>query len=135
MTLPEFKNEAYLDFPLPANRDAMLAAQAKVRAELGRDYPLLLAGEKIFADAKHKSVNPSRPSEIVGTVQKGSAAQGAEAIEKAVAYFPIWSQTKAVDRVAMLVKLAGLIRERKLEFNAWLGFESGKTWPEAEGET
>jgi 1-pyrroline-5-carboxylate dehydrogenase len=34
----------------------------------------------------------------------------------------------------MLVKLASLIRERKLEFNAWLAFEAGKTWPEAEGE-
>jgi 1-pyrroline-5-carboxylate dehydrogenase len=135
MTLPEFKNEAYLDFTLPANRDAMLTAQAKVRAELGRDYPLLLAGEKRFTGAKHKSVNPSRPSEIVGTVQKGSAEHASDAIQKAVEYFPIWSQTKAVDRVAMLVKLAGLIRERKLEFNAWLGFESGKTWPEAEGET
>jgi len=135
MNLPEFRNEAYLDFTLPKNRDAMLKAQEKVRSELGRDYPLYLAGERIFTEAKLKSVNPSRPSEIVGTVQKGSAAQAAEAIEKAVAYFPVWSQTKAVDRVAMLVKLAGLIRERKLELNAWLGFESGKTWPEAEAET
>jgi 1-pyrroline-5-carboxylate dehydrogenase len=135
MTLPEFRNEPYLDFTLPHNRQAMLDAQEKVRAELGRDYPLMIAGELIFTEGKHKSVNPSRPSEIVGTVQKGTAAQAKEAIEKAVAYFPVWSQTKATDRVAMLVKLAGRIRERKLEFNAWLGFESGKTWPEAEGET
>jgi 1-pyrroline-5-carboxylate dehydrogenase len=135
MNLPKFRNEAYLDFALPENRTAMLLAQEKVHAELGRDYPLMLAGEKIFTQGKHKSVNPSRPSEIVGTVQKGSAEQAREAIEKAAAYFPVWSRTKAVDRVAMLVKLAGLIRERKLEFNAWLGFESGKTWPEAEGET
>jgi 1-pyrroline-5-carboxylate dehydrogenase len=134
MTLPEFRNELYLDFTLPHNREAMLAAQEKVRAELGRDYPLMLAGRQIFTAGKLKSVNPSRPAEIVGTVQKASAAQAAEAIEKAVEYFPIWSRTKAVDRVAILVKLAHLIRERKLEFNAWLAFESGKTWPEAEGE-
>ena len=30
--------------------------------------------------------------------------------------------------------LAALIRERKLEFDAWLVFEAGKTWPEAEAE-
>jgi len=135
MNLPEFRNEVYLDFTLPENRDAMLAAQEKVRAELGRDYPLLLAGERIFTEGKHTSVNPSRPSETVGTVQKACGGLATDAIERAVAYFSIWSQTKAVDRVAMLVKLASLIRERKLEFNAWLGFESGKTWPEAEGET
>jgi 1-pyrroline-5-carboxylate dehydrogenase len=134
MNLPEFRNEPYLDFTLPENRERMLAAQEKVRAELGRDYPLYIAGEPVFTEAKHKSVNPCRPSEIVGTVQKGSAAQAVEAIEKAVAYFPVWSQTKAVDRVAMLIKLAGLIREKKLEFNAWLAFEAGKTWPEAEAE-
>jgi 1-pyrroline-5-carboxylate dehydrogenase len=135
MNLPEFRNEAYLDFTHPSNRDAMLAAQDKVRAQLGRDYPLHLAGESVFTGAKQTSFNPSRPTEIVGTVQEGSTAQAVDAVEKAAAYFSTWSQTKAVDRVAMLVRLAGLIRERKLEFNAWLGFESGKTWPEAEGET
>jgi 1-pyrroline-5-carboxylate dehydrogenase len=134
MTLPAFRNEAYLDFTVPANRAAMLQAQEKVRAELGRDYPLLLAGEKVFTSGKHKSVNPSRPAESVGTVQKASSVQANHAIEKAAHYFPVWSQTKAVDRVALLIKLAGLIRERKLEFNAWLGFEAGKTWPEAEAE-
>jgi 1-pyrroline-5-carboxylate dehydrogenase len=134
MKLPEFRNEAYLDFTIPANREAMLKAQEKVRAELGRDYPLMLGGERVVTSGKLKSVNPSRPGEIVGTVQKASAEQAAEAVEKAFEYFPTWSQTKAVDRVAMLVKAAALIRERKLEFNAWLAFEAGKTWPEAEGE-
>ncbi len=134
MNLPEFRNEAYLDFTQPVNRDAMTAAQEKVRAELGRDYPLFLAGERVFTEDKLKSVNPSRSSEIVGTVQKASVEQAKQAVEAANEYFPIWSRTKQEDRVAMAIKLAGLIRERKLEFNAWLAFESGKTWPEAEGE-
>ena len=34
----------------------------------------------------------------------------------------------------MLLKTAALIRERKFEFDAWLVFEAGKTWPEAEAE-
>jgi 1-pyrroline-5-carboxylate dehydrogenase len=135
LSLPAFRNEPYLDFTLPASREAMLKAQEKVRAELGRDYPILLAGEKIFTESKLKSVNPSHPSEIVGTVQKGCPYRATEAIERAVGYFPIWSQTKAADRVKMLLNAARLLRERKLEFNAWLGFEAGKTWPEAEGET
>jgi 1-pyrroline-5-carboxylate dehydrogenase len=134
MTLPEFRNEAYLDFKLPANHDAMIAAQEKVRAELGRDYPLLLAGERVTTTGKLKSLNPSRISETVGTVQKASVEQAKKAVELAYDYFPVWSRTNPLDRVAMLVKLASLIRERKLEFNAWLAFEAGKTWPEAEGE-
>jgi 1-pyrroline-5-carboxylate dehydrogenase len=134
MTLPEFRNELYLDFKLPANHVAMIAAQEKVRSELGRDHPLHLGGKPVMTTDKLKSVNPSRPSEIVGTVQKASVEQAKQAVESAFQYFPVWSRTKPVDRVAMLVKLASLIRERKLEFNAWLAFEAGKTWPEAEGE-
>ena len=32
----------------------------------------------------------------------------------------------------MAVKVADIIRQRKFEFDAWLVFEAGKTWPEAE---
>jgi 1-pyrroline-5-carboxylate dehydrogenase len=35
----------------------------------------------------------------------------------------------------MLLKAASILRDRKLEFNAWLVFEAGKTWPEGEAET
>ena len=35
----------------------------------------------------------------------------------------------------MLVKTAELMRERKLDFDAWLVLEAGKTWIEAEAET
>ena len=30
---------------------------------------------------------------------------------------------------------AEILRKRKFEFDAWLAFEAGKTWPEAEAET
>ena len=35
----------------------------------------------------------------------------------------------------MLLRAAAVLRDRKLEFDAWLVFEAGKTWPEAEAET
>ncbi len=132
--LPEFRNEPYTDFTKDSNRKAMLAAQEKVRGELGREYPLLIAGEKVFSTEKAKSLNPSRPSEVVGIVQKATPEMAEQAIQAAYDYFPEWSHTPAEKRIEMLVKAASIIRERKNEFNAWLGFESGKTWPEAEGE-
>jgi 1-pyrroline-5-carboxylate dehydrogenase len=57
-----------------------------------------------------------------------------QAIETAWEYFPEWSQTRAEDRVVKLLKTAAILRDRKLEFDAWLVFEAGKTWPEAEAE-
>jgi 1-pyrroline-5-carboxylate dehydrogenase len=37
-------------------------------------------------------------------------------------------------RVERTVRAAALIRERKLEFDAWLVYEAGKTWPEADAD-
>ena len=130
-----FINEPYLDYTVPANRDAMLAAVAQLRASLGQDHPLLISGERIHTQDKHCSVNPSNPSELIGTVSKASAEQAAQAVEAAYAYFPEWSRTDPGDRVRMLLRAAQLLRERKLHFNAWLCLESGKTFAEAEGET
>src|SRR5207249_819263 len=56
------------------------------------------------------------------------------AIEDAHAYFSEWSRTPAARRVELVVRTAALIRERKLELDAWLVVEAGKTWPEADAD-
>lgn len=132
--LAPFANEPYADFSQPANRDAMLAALAEVRSELGREYDLLIAGERRRSPAKLRSLNPSRPSEVVGIHQKGSAADAMDAVERAYSYFEEWSGRSMEERCGYLLRAAAILRERKLEFDAWLVFEAGKTWAEAEGD-
>ena len=129
-----FVNEPYADYKDPAVREQASAALAKVRKQLGRDYPLLISGKKIKTDSKLTSLNPSNISEIVGTHSKADAKLATQALESAVDFFPKWSQTPAQDRIDMAFNAAAIIRERKMEFNAWLVVESGKTWAEAEGE-
>ena len=46
LKLPEFRNEPYTDFSRPENRRRMEEASAKVRAQLGREYELLIGGER-----------------------------------------------------------------------------------------
>jgi 1-pyrroline-5-carboxylate dehydrogenase len=135
MTLPPFRNEPYADFTQPDVRRAQLDAVEKVRAELGREYPLLLAGERLTTGNLLRSTNPARPGELVGAHHKADAELARRAVDRAVAAFHGWSHTLAEERVAMAVRAAGILRERKFEFNAWLAFEAGKTWPEAEAET
>jgi 1-pyrroline-5-carboxylate dehydrogenase len=79
-------------------------------------------------------VNPSRPSEVVGVHHRASAALATRAVENANAYFAEWSRTPAAERVRMLLDAARILRVRKLEFDAWMVFEAGKTWIEAEAE-
>lgn len=132
--LAPFVNEPYADFTQPANRDAMLAALAKVRSELGREYELLIAGERRRTSDKLRSVNPSRPAETVGVHQKGSAKDATDAVEAAYRSFENWSGRSMEERAGYLLRAAAILRDRKLEFDAWLVFEAGKTWAEAEGD-
>ena len=86
-----FVNEPYLDFSKPENAAAARVAWQKVRGDLGKEYDLLIAGERRKSAAKLNSVNPSKPSEIVGVHQKGSEQDARDAVEAAYAYFQTWS--------------------------------------------
>ena len=135
ISLSEFRNEPVTDFSVPANRRAMEAALAKVRSEFGREYDLLIGGERIKTTEKLRSLNPSLPSEVVGIHQKATPELAARAVESAYAYFPDWSATSAAERIRKLLAAARLLREHKFEFDAWLVYEAGKTWPEADADT
>src|SRR6266567_6211290 len=133
-TLSEFRNEPCADFSLPANRQAMQAALKKVRSEFGREYQLRIGGDRIATGDKLLSVNPSNPHEVVGIHHKATPGLANRAVESAHAAFSQWSRTPAEERVRMLLEAARILRARKLEFDAWLVFEAGKTWAEAEAD-
>jgi 1-pyrroline-5-carboxylate dehydrogenase len=44
-----------------------------LRETLGREYPIVIGGERITAPQKFSSFNPSRSAEVVGVFQKGDA--------------------------------------------------------------
>ena len=132
--LAAFKNEPVLDFSLPQNLAAAQAALKKVRAEFGRQHELWIAGARHQTGDLLDSVNPSKPSEIVGRHHRATRELASRAIEDAHAYFPVWAQTPAARRVELAVRVAAILRERKLEFDAWLVSEAGKTWPEADAD-
>jgi len=133
-TLSQFRNEAVTDFSLPANRHAMEEALKKVRAEFGHEYPLRIGGEEIFTGDKLISVNPSNTKETVGIHHKATAALAKRVVEESYAAFPQWAATPEKERVRMAMEVARQIRLRKFEFDAWLVYEAGKTWPEADAD-
>ena len=132
--LSEFRNEPMADFSVPANRRAIETALQKVRSEFGHEYDLLIGGERVKTAEKLRSLNPSRPSEVVGIHQKATPELASRAIESAYNYFPEWAATSPESRVRKLLAAAQLLREHKFEFDAWLVYEAGKTWPEAEAD-
>jgi 1-pyrroline-5-carboxylate dehydrogenase len=134
MKLEPFHNEPFLDFSSPDERRDMGNAIESVRGQLGREYPLLIGGERVETGDFLISRNPSRPDEIVGRHHKADADLARKAVESAYEYFSEYGHSSPEERVRMLIRAAELIRKRKFEFIAWLAFEAGKTWPEGDAE-
>jgi len=132
---PEFTNEPFVDFSKPENRTAMEAALKKVAGEFGREYPMYIGGEKVTSAEKMTSTNPSHPSQVIGVFQKATAEQARVAVEAAAKAFESWKRVPAEKRVEVLFRAAKSIRERKFEISAWICYEVGKSWVEADADT
>ncbi|MDP8228927.1 MAG: aldehyde dehydrogenase family protein, partial [Candidatus Electryoneaceae bacterium] len=96
--LPEFCNEPFTDFSLPENRTAMKAAIEKVRSELGKKYPIVINGERIFRDDTFKSINPGDTGQLVGEFTKGTKEDALNAIEAAASAFETWRNVDPYER-------------------------------------
>lgn len=136
-SLDEFKNEPFTDFTKANEAEAMRAAIEKVRSELGREYPIIINGEKIDLETKFESINPANKTEIIGRFSDADSDESLteRAIDAASEAFKTWRNVSAQERADYLFKIAAIIRERKHYYSAWMIFEAGKTWGEADGDT
>lgn len=134
MAMFEFRNESTLNFADPAYREAMQAALAKVKAELGREYPLVIGAEKIYTDSKSVSRNPGNLDEIVGTVSQANRELAERAMQAALTKFEEWKLVSPEERADYLFRGAAELRRRKYEFMAWMIYEVGKNWAEADAD-
>jgi len=131
----EFKNEPFVNFNLPENKQAFQAALDIVESELGREYDLIIGGERIKTEKKSRSMNPSQKDECIGVVSQADQELAEKAIQVAAKTFETWKRVAPTARSRYLYKAAAILRRRKHEFSAWLVKESGKSWPEADADT
>ncbi|MEX1041985.1 MAG: L-glutamate gamma-semialdehyde dehydrogenase [Pirellulaceae bacterium] len=129
-----FTNEPPTDFALEENRAAMLSTLAEVKARFGRHYPLVIGGEEIGTEGKIVSVNPSRHAEVVGTVGSATAEQANQAVAAAKNALRGWAHTDVTKRAELLHRLADEMRKRKFELSAWIIYECGKPWRDADAD-
>src|SRR5688572_17884569 len=131
----EFRNEPFTDFSKEVNARAFREALERVRAELGREYPLVIGGERVETGDILESLNPARKTEVVGRFHKATKELATQAVERANEVFQTWSRVLPHQRADLLFRVASLLRERKHYFSAWMVHEVAKTWPEADGDT
>src|SRR6202451_2648031 len=88
-----FINEPFFDFTKEDTARKMRAAIERVRGQLGREYDLIIGGQRVKTTDKIKSLNPSRPSQIVGLHQKVGKEHVEPAMKAALKAFDSWKNT------------------------------------------
>ena len=135
MQLPEFRNEPLSDFKgNPEHIRRMNEALDEVEKELGHEYDLVIRGERIKTPEKLCSFDPSRKDRLVGAFSKATTQLADRAVRAADDVFKTWSHTPGDERIQLLVQVAKIMRERKYAFAAWMVYEVGKTWSEADAD-
>ena len=129
-----FRNEPFTDFKDAENAHEMREALVHVEDRLGREYELLIGGQRVKTEAKIASINPACPTQVVGVHQSAGVEHVELAMTAALKAFATWQYVPVETRVALLLKASQIISERKFEFCAWLTYEVGKNWAEADAD-
>jgi RHH-type proline utilization regulon transcriptional repressor/proline dehydrogenase/delta 1-pyrroline-5-carboxylate dehydrogenase len=126
-----FQNEPQLDLTSPGVRSAFSQAIIQVRRQLGRTYPLIINGKPVKTSDTLPSLNPAKPTEVVGTVFQAGRKEIDEAIAAAGKAFESWREAEPQERAQYLFRAAEAARKRKYELAAWQVLEVGKQWDQA----
>src|SRR6266487_5100260 len=110
-------------------------ALAHARGQLGREYPLYIAGEAVPSPAPAiVDRSPIDTAVVLGRFAAATPAHVDRAVSAARAAQPAWAHRGWRERVAIMRRAAGLIRERKFELAAIMSLEVGKSRLEAMGD-
>jgi RHH-type transcriptional regulator, proline utilization regulon repressor / proline dehydrogenase / delta 1-pyrroline-5-carboxylate dehydrogenase len=129
-----YENAPLTNFAQPENQDKMRKALNEMRTRLGKEYPLVINGEKIFTGKTIASINPSSPGDVVGAVAEAGIAEAEQAVKAARDAFEKWRWTPFEQRAQLLERAAAIMDRRRFELSALEVFEVGKPWAEADGD-
>jgi NAD-dependent aldehyde dehydrogenases len=131
---PAFRNAPNTDFSLAPHREALRAALTRVSSRLGRRHPLVIANKKMSTRDVIPSVNPARPSQIIGYAARASIADADSALAAARSAQPVWAARDASERAAFAERVAALLESRRHDLSALEILEAGKPWIEADAD-
>ena len=132
--LEDYRPESYHDFSDPETRARMEDAVAAVEGELGREHACRIGGSDVRLDEVIASTGPADPDRAIGIFPKADEELADRAVEAADEAFASWKRVPAVERAGYLFDAADVMRRRRLELAAWMVWEVGKSWPEADAD-
>ena len=134
MNREQYKPTELMDFSDENNIESMQNALDRVKGKLGQTYSLKLGGQEMTTDDTFTSFNPGNIDEVIGHFQKAGEREADMAVEAASEAFKSWSRVSVEERANCLFKASDIMRERRMELAAWMVYEVGKSWAEADGD-
>ena len=129
-----FSNAPNTDFSRVKNRELQRKALSRAASSHGKKWPLVIGGKKSFGAELIASINPARPTQIIGHWSRATIADADAALAAARAAFPRWRSTPVDERAAILERAADRMEARRFELNALEILEAGKPWLEADAD-
>jgi RHH-type proline utilization regulon transcriptional repressor/proline dehydrogenase/delta 1-pyrroline-5-carboxylate dehydrogenase len=129
-----YENSPLVNFVHEKSRERMRSAIGEMRGRLGAKYPIVINGQKIWSDNLIDSINPSRPTQVVGAVAEATIEHAEQAVTAAKKAFEHWCRVSVEHRAELLEKVATIMDRRRFELSALEVFEVGKPWAEADGD-
>ncbi|MCI0655167.1 MAG: bifunctional proline dehydrogenase/L-glutamate gamma-semialdehyde dehydrogenase, partial [Methylococcaceae bacterium] len=127
-----FVNESPHRFTDTREHQSMRSAIEELKRNLGEYYPVRINGDAIATKDFIASINPADPGEVIGRVGVADIQHADLAVAGANKAFQSWSVVPAKQRAAILIRTAGLLRDRRDRFAALEILEAAKTWSEAD---
>lgn len=106
----------------------------KLKANLGKEYAMIIDGKDVFADEKFEDRSPIDTGIVLAVMQKGHEKHADQALQAARKAFPAWSHTPWQERIKLLRKSADLIDERLTDLGVAMAMEVGKNRMESMGD-
>ncbi len=122
------------DFARSPLRDAFGKALSAVQRELGGSFPLWVDGKKLYTSRELISINPARPSQVVGRTFLATREEAERAVTSAYRALDQWRETSAQQRAALVMRVAQILRSKRDRLAALQVYEVSKTWREADAD-
>ncbi len=129
-----FRNEPFRDFSTDGARREMSEALRAVGGELGREFPLWIDGQPVRGAKTFRSMNPSQSDQVVAVLHQAGREEVEAAVRAAGRAYESWRWVPAEEKSALLMRAAHLLRSRRMRAAAWMCYEVGKNWAEADGD-
>jgi len=106
----------------------------KIKKEFGKEYPIIINGEKIFSEKNFAVRSPSNTELILGKFPIATQENITQAIKAAKDAFSDWGATSYEHRAQVFYECADNFSKKKFELAALMCFENGKNRIEAMGD-